>query len=198
MGYLFLTVGVLLVLIFAPFVFRQITANRTAPSLFAEPEQNPENRLGEAEGLLRRGELQEQIAELREELIALSTELKRKASILQSNSSDNGSEFYSCLQTAFYDDPGSEDASEEGGATSGWLQRQLAVTEQVSDEMGQPHNKEKAAPERATVQGQSLSLQKQISQAHAGGESIDSLAQRFGRGKGEIKLILGLHRLRKT
>ncbi|PRR70246.1 hypothetical protein MHOCP_07970 [Moorella humiferrea] len=34
----------------------------------------------------------------------------------------------------------------------------------------------------------------QIRQAHAAGESIESLARRFGRGKGEIALILNLKR----
>ena len=49
------------------------------------------------------------------------------------------------------------------------------------------------APPPAPVAEQ-LSFQEQIRRAHAAGEGIDSLARRFGRGKGEIALILNLQR----
>ena len=42
-----------------------------------------------------------------------------------------------------------------------------------------------------------MSLGEQISRAYNSGASIESLAQQFGRGKGEIELILNLHRSKK-
>ncbi|MBE3572666.1 MAG: hypothetical protein IMW95_06910 [Moorella humiferrea] len=52
-----------------------------------------------------------------------------------------------------------------------------------------------AAPYGAVAPASSVSsIQEQIRQAHAAGESIESLARRFGRGKGEIALILNLKR----
>lgn len=50
------------------------------------------------------------------------------------------------------------------------------------------------APNEAFTAASSASIQEQIRQAHADGESIESLARRFGRGKGEIALILNLKR----
>jgi len=51
-----------------------------------------------------------------------------------------------------------------------------------------------AAAEEPAPAEELLSFQEQIRRAHAAGEGIDSLARRFGRGKGEIALILNLQR----
>lgn len=198
MVYFLLIIGALLVSIFAPLVFKQVMTAEEVTTLPPVEERNPGDGLPEIEGSARQRQLEEQMADLREKLSALSAIINTGTNVSRASSIENGQRFQSYLQTVLSTGQGldNESPAKEGGA--GKLKNRAPAARVLSGRISRLEFKESGKAEIATFQEKPLSLQEQISRAHAGGESVDSLARRFGRGKGEIALILNLNRLRKT
>jgi len=196
--YLLLIIGALLVSIFAPLVFKQAMTARTVSPLPPGEEGNLEDGLPEIKSPVRQRQLEEQITDLQEKLAALSARINTGSNIFQANPGENGQGFHSYLQAVLSTGQGPNNESPAKEGAPGKLKSRAPAARVLSGRISRPNLKESGEAETVTVRDKPLSIQEQISQAHAGGESVDSLARRFGRGKGEITLILDLHRLRKT
>ncbi|KYH32645.1 hypothetical protein [Neomoorella mulderi] len=177
MAYLFLVTGAILIVITCLPAFKILLAGEGNPGEPAALGFAPRGGQGQTGG---DEQLAERLAILQEEVTALTARLEE----LTAASEAVPGTFRSYLATAL------------AGGTAG---------AEATDLQGTPAGPagEKAVPERTTAAGpaggttpgpETLSIQEQIRLAHAAGESIDSLARRFGRGKGEIALILNLKR----
>ncbi|QGP92861.1 hypothetical protein MGLY_22530 [Neomoorella glycerini] len=180
MAYLFLVTGAILIGITCLPAFKILLAgegNRGAPAALGFDSQDGRGQTG---GDGDQEQLAERLATLQEEVTALTARLEELAAASEAVPGT----FRSYLATAL------------AGGTTG-----AAATDLQGTPAGPAG--EKAVPEKTTAAGpaggttpgpETLSIQEQIRLAHAAGESIDSLARRFSRGKGEIALILNLKR----
>lgn len=217
MAYLFLVTGALLILIAGLPALRILLAGEesfpaTAMDGF-DSRHSREQIPGDGEQLAGR------LAALQAEVTALTTRLEEVTA-----GSRAGEAFRSYLAAALAEEPRARNsalAGEEmaraavaaGGSpvtvdhghrrkpgTSGQVPGVAAATSTAGAPAGPAGDGTAAAGlavdlSRGTApEPEELSFQERIRLAHAAGESIDSLARRFGRGKGEIALILNLRR----
>ncbi|WP_141265643.1 hypothetical protein [Moorella sp. E306M] len=177
MAYLFLVTGAILIVITCLPAFKILLGgegNRGAPAVWGFDSEDGQGQTGGDE------QLAERLATLQEEVTALTARLEE----LTAASEAVPGTFRSYLATAL--------AEGTAGAAATDLQRTPA---RPAGEKAVPERTTAAGPAGGTTPGpETLNIQEQIRLAHAAGESIDSLARRYGRGKGEIALILNLKR----
>lgn len=185
MGYLLLTLGVVLTVIFAPRVYKELRAAGPTTTL---PLQSLSDSTDTKEKLALQ-QLQQQVADLEEELAFL----RAKTNPPGANFETGSSPFQAYLQEALA-------AGQEQGTESQSGSREnerVASAEPLAARRSLPAGLVGASEEAKAGGDGEMSLGEQISRAYNSGASIESLAQQFGRGKGEIELILNLHRSKK-
>ncbi|CEP68920.1 Uncharacterized [Moorella glycerini] len=184
MAYLFLVTGAILIVITCLPAFKILLAGEGNPGEPTALGFAPRGGQGQTGG---DEQLAERLAILQEEVTALTARLEE----LTAASGAVPGTFRSYLATALAGGTAGAVAARETGEAIG-PQRTSAGP---AGEKAVPERTTAAGPAGGTTPGpETLSIQEKIRLAHAAGESIDSLARRFGRGKGEIALILNLKR----
>ena len=217
-AYVFLTLGALLILVFIRPALHQLRPDVGTPAASSLPAAPPlaagatpgtgGSPAAEQDGERVR-ELEERLADLQETVAALTARLAGTAGAEPGDPAavDNkpdkalaGKAFRAYLEAALAGGPeGVAPAVVPAEDTDGGRQAvSMIVTPTAAPVPGnQPQDLpgERQAEKAEPGAGQELpGIMAAIRQAHARGESIESLARRFGRGKGEIALILNLHR----
>lgn len=188
MAYFFIILGAFLILAFVRPVLALLAADRGTPAL-PPPGDNAAPGGGSNPGSEKIKELEARLAGLQEEVASLTARLAGEASEVPATVT-GAAPFRACLDAAMTRGAaGKTDVAPAGEEVP--LKRPLPA--------GSPGNAGTAAKE-GTGQDPSRfregppDIREEIRRAHARGESIESLARRFGRGKGEIALILKFRR----
>ncbi|MGI9859981.1 hypothetical protein SDD30_01180 [Moorella naiadis] len=186
MAYLFLILGALLILVFIRPALHQLRLDmeiQADASLPAVPPAEPDR-----EGVR---ELEERLAELQETVAALTARL--------AGADEEPAPFPALPEAASRQESG-VDAGPVGKTFRAYLNAALVSNPErqapgvkVAASAGEPPG-DKVGKDEPSAAQELPGIMAAIRQAHARGESIESLARRFGRGKGEIALILNLHR----
>ncbi|WP_406678126.1 hypothetical protein [Moorella sp. ACPs] len=181
MAYLFLITGAILIAITCLPALKILLAGKESPIFPPARGNDPPwsgRELPDVSG--DREQLAGRLAALQEEVTALTARLEE----LTAASEAVPGTFRSYLATAL------------AGGTTGAAATDLQGTPpRPAEAKAVPEMITAAGPEGEATSGTgAIDIYEQIRSAHAAGESIDSLARRFGRGKGEIALILNLKR----
>ncbi|WP_258359704.1 helix-turn-helix domain-containing protein [Moorella sulfitireducens] len=170
MAYFFLITGAVLIALSALPALKMLVAGEGSQGLRPAKDNEPQDR--ERPGPPGNGEqLAGRLEALQEEVAALAARVEELAIPAASPGA-----FRSYLAAALE----GEDAA---GANPG-LQGRPAGTPVETAGAGKP----------SVTGAEEPDVREQIRRAYAAGESIDSLARRFGRGKGEVALIINLKR----
>ncbi|MDN5344682.1 MAG: hypothetical protein PWQ18_793 [Clostridia bacterium] len=183
MAYLFLLTGVVLMVAGLLPALKVVLAT---PLNRAEPEGG-EAPAGAEDLAAHLAALQAEIADLKARLAAPASG--------SGETPAGGQAFPAYLAKALAGEGGVAPAPAAAGVATGGQAAAGEVTEAGAGAGEKPAGQLPAASPAATDPARAPGdVREQIRLAHAAGEGIDSLARRFGRGKGEIALILNLRR----
>lgn len=188
MAYFFIILGALLILSFVRPALTLLAAERGAPAL-PPPGDTAAPGGGSTPGNEQVKELEARLADLQEEVASLTARLAGEADGAPGTVTREAA-FRAYLDAAL----ASGVAGGAGAASAG--QEAAAPRAGAAGTPGNAGTAAKEGPGQVPARSRegAPDIREEIRRAHARGESIESLARRFGRGKGEIALILNLHR----
>ncbi|AKX96191.1 hypothetical protein MTHERMOG20_20280 [Moorella thermoacetica] len=188
MAYFFIILGALLILSFVRPALTLLAADRGAPAL-PPPGDTAAPGGGSTPGNEQVKELEARLADLQEEVASLTARLAGEADSVPGTVTREAA-FRAYLDAAL----ASGVAGGAGAAPAG--QEAAARRAGAAGPPGNAGTAAKEGPGQVPARSRegAPDIREEIRRAHARGESIESLARRFGRGKGEIALILNLHR----
>ncbi len=187
MAYFFIILGALLILAFVRPALTLLAADRGMPAL-PPPGDTVAPGGGSTPGNEQVKELEARLAGLQEEVASLAARLAGEAAGVP------GTVTREAAFRAYLDAALARGAA--GGAGAAPAGQEAAAPRAGAAGPGNAGTAAREGPGQVPARSREgvPDIREEILRAHARGESIESLARRFGRGKGEIALILNLHR----